>query len=73
MGFKYVGTKILADFGSAIMWSSILHDGSKASGCTETDKQQIMSSWATFSPSGDIQSVLKYTYLAKAQGLLPLK
>ena len=22
---EYVGTKILADFGSAIMWSSILH------------------------------------------------
>ena len=25
MGPKYVGTKILADLGSAIMWSSILH------------------------------------------------
>ena len=25
MGPEYVGTKILADFGSAIMWSSILH------------------------------------------------
>ena len=29
MGPEYVGTKILADFGSAIMWSSILHLGSK--------------------------------------------
>ena len=48
MGPKYVGTKILADFGSAIMWSSILHQGSKASGCTETDKEQNMSSWAAF-------------------------
>ena len=36
------------------------------------DKQQNMSSWATFSPSGDIiQSVLAYTYLAIGQGLLP--
>ena len=71
MGPKYVGTNILAVFGSAIMWSSILHKGSKASGCTEIDKQQNMSSWATFSPSGDIiQSVLAYTYLAIGQGLL---
>lgn len=54
MGPEYVGTKIPADFGCAIMWSSILHQGSKASGCTETDKEQNMSSWVTFSPSGDI-------------------
>ena len=37
----------------------------------ETDREQNMSSWATFSPSGDIiQSVLAYIYLAIRQGLL---
>ena len=48
--------------------------GLKISGCTKTDKEQNMSSWATFSPSGEISNQFYHNInLTIRQRFLPPK